>query len=101
MDKQRAAELLPIIQAFAEGKTILRKSPGKDYWVKLKGMEIDFDNPGDYEICPESIVLYVNVYGNDRGDVVGYVEAHPTKEDAENNQIYKPLRSAVKMVEAE
>ena len=98
MNKERAAELLPIIKAFSEGKKIRRKSPGKDYWVDLKGELVDFNIPGDYEIAPEPLVLYVNVYDDEK---YSEIHAHRTKEDAQ--RIAAPLvkRVAVMMVEAD
>lgn len=51
MNRQQAKELLPIIQAFAEGKTILVQD-GID-WCYL-GNESDFNlNPQRYRIKPE------------------------------------------------
>lgn len=51
MKRQQAKELLPIIQAFAEGKTI-QYYYGAD-WIDINGA-VDFsDNPSNYRIKPE------------------------------------------------
>ena len=46
MTRQEAAKLLPIIQAFSEGKTIQRieKYNGMDCAVDIKSNDINFDN---------------------------------------------------------
>ena len=51
MTREEAKELLPIIKAFAEGKTVQIKVRGK--WVDL--CETDFSrSPDEYRIKPES-----------------------------------------------
>ena len=51
MDRNQAKELLPILQAFAEGKEI--ESRVKDKWYRV--LEIcNETNPQDYRIKPES-----------------------------------------------
>lgn len=51
MDRKQAKELLPIIQAFAEGRTIeLKNSYGK--WVKRDLLAFD-SSPKNYRIKPE------------------------------------------------
>lgn len=54
MTREQAKELLPIIQAFAEGKTIQYYFGGV-VWRDVKSNEaIDFrDNPSNYRIKPE------------------------------------------------
>ena len=55
MNRQRAKELLPIIQAFAEGKTIQVKGPN-DLWYDRNNeqCEIHFNSdPQKYRIKPE------------------------------------------------
>lgn len=50
MTREEAKKLLPVIKAFAEGKTIQIK--GRDKWVDL--CETDFScSPDDYRIKPE------------------------------------------------
>ena len=53
MKRQQAKELLPIIQAFAEGKTI--QYYYGDNWVNIRpDTAVDFsDNPSNYRIKPE------------------------------------------------
>ena len=52
MDIERAKELLPIIQAFAEGKSIQRiNSLGE--WSDITGDVLFYCNPEDYRIKPE------------------------------------------------
>lgn len=55
MDRNQAKELLPILQAFAEGKTIQHKDykmDGSFEWVNLKNDE-EYDWHGKYRIKPE------------------------------------------------
>ena len=52
MKRQQAKELLPIIKAYAEGKTIQYCYEDTD-WIDIDG-DIDFnDNPSKYRIEPE------------------------------------------------
>ena len=52
MNRQQAKELLPIIQAYAEGKTIQVKL-SDDFWYEYNGkLKFDLD-PQDYRIKPE------------------------------------------------
>lgn len=52
MDREQAKELLPIIQAFAEGKTI-EVRVGNDSWVKTDEVYGGRNNDYDYRIKPE------------------------------------------------
>lgn len=55
MTREEAKELLPIIQAYAEGKTIefLRKSPTGATWIELDDPDFIW-NKNNYRIKPES-----------------------------------------------
>ena len=55
MNRQQAKELLPIIQAFAEGKTIQVKGPyNRWYDYESKNCNLKFDsNPQNYRIKTE------------------------------------------------
>lgn len=57
MDRNQAKELLPIIQAYAEGKTILvkdkRLSDEEDNWNEANDCSFDIEKI-DYRIKPES-----------------------------------------------
>ena len=50
MNRQQAKELLPIIQAFAEGKEIMYRNKGlNEGWMEMKELpELAF---GDYDYC--------------------------------------------------
>ena len=53
MTREDAKEFLPIIQAYAEGKTIQIKDSGDGGWYDMTGL-IKFDGlPGIYRIKPE------------------------------------------------
>lgn len=54
MTREKAKELLPVIQAFAEGKTIQGKIKGVEggNWYDLNGSELHFD-ADFYRIKPE------------------------------------------------
>ena len=51
MTRKEARELLPLIQAYAEGKTIQRID-GKNEWIDLCIVNFDF-SPNKYRIKPE------------------------------------------------
>lgn len=55
MNRKQAKELLPILQAFAEGKTIQYSYRGTD-WIDISpdGAADFSDNPSKYRIKPES-----------------------------------------------
>lgn len=53
MTRKEAKELLPVIQAFAEGKTI-EVRVGNDSWVKTDEVYGGRNNDYDYRIKPES-----------------------------------------------
>jgi hypothetical protein len=64
MNRERAKELLPIIQAYAEGRDVqIREGcfPKRD-WVDVLG-EPDFSNPRiEYRIKPEPKTGWINIY---------------------------------------
>ena len=51
MTREEAKELLPIIQAFAEGKTVEVKCA--ESWVKIVDDDIDFSHSAIFRIKPE------------------------------------------------
>ena len=63
MNRERAKELLPIIQAFAEGKDIQWRNTnaGTGGWLECKGI-ID-SGVYEYRIKPEPFECWVNVCG--------------------------------------
>lgn len=56
MTREQAKELLPVIQAFAEGNTIQSKFRDKTEWIDIKnGERVSFNTElCDYRIKPES-----------------------------------------------
>jgi len=52
MDRKRAKELLPIIQAFAEGKDVEFQQIGMTGWMN-EGNDVSFEISGKYRIKPE------------------------------------------------
>jgi len=94
MTPERARELLPIIQAYAEGKTVQYFVNGR--WVNHG--DPDFTGQANkYRIKPEPKVIYVNEYPD--GKSYGHA-AWETKEQAESNAIGANRRVAVKYIEA-
>jgi ATP-dependent Clp protease adapter protein ClpS len=66
MTPERAKELLPIITAFSEGKSIeWQAAAGGDY-VRVK--EIDFNKSGKYRIKEETIPYRRFIFVNPNGD---------------------------------
>ena len=62
MNRERARELLPIIQAFAEGKEVEVKMISIKGW--LMSHDPQFDQGGEWRIKPEPKELWVMVYNN-------------------------------------
>lgn len=81
MNRVDAAKLLPIIQAFGEGKTIQFKSPTYDRWDDVTpNTNCAFIYPPHrYRIKPEPEVVYVNKLKKEYENK-GF--AHATKERA-------------------
>jgi hypothetical protein len=67
MTRNDAKELLPIITAFAEGKTIQIKSTHG--WEDLKPSVSFVDDPSNYRIKPEPRRFWVNLYPADCGTI--------------------------------
>lgn len=86
MNREQATKLLPIIQAWVEGKDIeckdhLNLSP---HWLPITCQDNHyFSHTWEYRIKPEVKDRWANVYGN-RGPSVGTVWL--TKELADANQ---------------
>jgi len=76
MTPERAKTLLPIIQAYAEGKTIQHKACGE--WVD--SWKPDWSLP-DYRIKPEPKVIWVVEYDD------GMKEGYDTEEGADASTI--------------
>ena len=76
MTRERAKELLPVIQALAEGKTVQFKGANAAEWsdcpdpIFLSGIE--------YRVKPEPMVCYVRVHDGFPKNPFG--NAYPTKE---------------------
>ena len=69
MNRERAKELLPIIEAFANGEGIQRKDPdGK--WTPLLEENVLYDTDTEYRIKPKPREFWLNVYP--QGDYYGY-----------------------------
>lgn len=54
MTRNEVKELLPIMQAFAEGKTIEERIIGNDNWIETDEIYGGRNNDYDYRIKPES-----------------------------------------------
>ena len=61
MDRARAKELLPIIQAFADGKNIQYLDHSKR-WSDCICDHVSFHSDDTYRIKPEPEVIYVNKF---------------------------------------
>jgi len=68
MNREQAKELLPIIQAFAEGKQIQYQCD-TDGWEDVESFNPTWvvGDPSSYRIKPEPRVIYVNEYKNGYG----------------------------------
>lgn len=83
MNREHAKALLPIIQAFAEGKQIeVHVGTG---WIPLTYYNPSFESPPElYRIKREPRVLYINEYDGVKGPYLG--GAYLTPEGAENGR---------------
>jgi hypothetical protein len=99
VNREEARKLLPIIQAFAEGKTIQVLIIGRDWEdVAVDGFGSSFSfNPENYRIKPEPRVIYVNEYD----DACGWDAAYLSKDYALKSAATKCKRRAIKYIEAE
>lgn len=70
MDAQRAKELLPIIQAFADGKQIQFKSVCKNKWEWKDVEDPQWFDRNEYRVKPEPKEVWVNEYPS--GSMFGY-----------------------------
>lgn len=61
MNREEAKELLPIIQAFAEGETIQVKMPSDNGWREVSDPSFT-SLPQFYRIKPEPREFYLNLY---------------------------------------
>ena len=67
MDRARAKELLPIIQAFADGKNIQYLDHSKRWSDCICG-HVSFYADDTYRIKPEPEVIYVRIYSDGSGE---------------------------------
>lgn len=65
MTPERAKELLPVIQGFAEGKTVQIRLAGDLVWYDT--LVAEWKNGQDYRLKPEKKVMWVNVYEDGLG----------------------------------
>ncbi|MDA3854226.1 MAG: hypothetical protein PF444_08305 [Bacteroidales bacterium] len=93
MNKDNAAQYLPLVQALTDGKDIQYRHNGEVEWETIS--ETDFvGKPENYRVKPEPIVRWVNVYdAPERGDLVYF-----TKELAIKHRLNADART-VKLVE--
>lgn len=81
MNQSQAQQMLPLVQALADGKKLEYRLKGTDEW-RLVGVVQYFDfTQWEYRVEPEEKVFYVNVYEHSL-TVVG--DAYPTAERADN-----------------
>jgi len=96
MDRQRANQLLPIIQAFAEGKQIQFTNTGAQEGEWFLSSIPNFNDSYKYRIKPEPLVLYVVVFDNENLSQELYQDERKAKEQSET---YGACSRVVKMVE--
>lgn len=77
MNRQRAKELLPIIQAFAEGKAVQYMSDDGLGWCEV--MEPEWLSIGAYRIKPEPVRVYVATW-YDEASAHGVLSVSSTNE---------------------
>ena len=91
MNREKAKKLLPIIQAFAEGKEVqfnYGKSEANPAWRVCQDLDF-FADPNRYRVKPELKEIWVNEYSNNTW-------AHPSEEEAKIYANSQCLRVAVR-----
>jgi hypothetical protein len=94
MTRENAKLLLPIIQAFAEGKTVQLSNKGclDTYWEDLNADE-SFCFPADrYRIKPEPVIAWIVI--GPYGSIVGAFSKHGKEqcEDLVKSSLIQPCR---------
>ncbi len=79
--KQSYEEMIEVLKAAAEGKTIQARYDGNATWGDIEGHEPVWDfSFYEYRVKPEQVTVYVNVYETDYGSHWSY--CYPTGEAA-------------------
>ena len=91
MNREHIKELLPILQAYVEGKEIEVRINGE--WVALGGHSYFTNAPETYRIKSEPRVIYVNIYKS------GGYGAHNTAEAASGAVSAAVAEYTVKFIE--
>ena len=91
MNRQRAKELLPVIQAFADGAQIQYKTQRSDIWTDIH--TADFSQPGQYRVKPQE--MWICEFTD--GSYTSYI--HTSEAHARNgiNGSIKTLKRAVQV----
>ena len=76
MNRERAKELLPIIQAFAEGKEIEFRYVENSKWRRA-GDDVEWIFSNSYRIKPEPFECWVSVDGD---GAVAYIQNEPRED---------------------
>jgi hypothetical protein len=69
MTPEQAKRLLPVIQAFAEGKKVQWRPSGRSLWSTVNTPSFHPDH--EWRVEPEKIVRWLNLYGNSENPVAG------------------------------
>ena len=78
MNRERAKELLPIIEAFADGETIQRYVLSREWEDVTTGAP--FDDDVDYRIKPKPREFWINPDADD-SDAIIYEAFNPDQDD--------------------
>lgn len=89
MKQSEAKDFLPLIQAWAEGKTLQVKCRISDKWMDVESNVTFAFDPSSYRIKPEPRTFYAVEY---KDGSVAYVHDTKEKRDAFNsNGVGKPI----------
>ena len=94
MTRERAKKLLPIIEAFANGKTIQFKNWGDTEWVDIE-VQVAWEDGTDYRIKPEPKRFRLYLDGN---DIITMIEGIDNPEILYHISNIKPVRT-IELVE--
>lgn len=93
MNRERAKELLPIIQAFADDKTIQLRGRYTDGWEDLRTSANFDDNDIEWRIKPEPRVFWINDYAD------GSIYIHKSQASSNSAQSINSKIEVIKVIE--
>jgi len=101
MDRDRARELLPIIQAYVDGAELeFRNKTPTGYWrLPYGGVPTFNDDTVDYRIKPEPRVFYHNIYREESANFGNMTKESAISGKIAGNGMPSPHVGTIKLIE--